>query len=188
MTDMQDTKATARQEADNVVGTTREEIASVASTAQDQARNVLDEARSAMDEQSRTQRDRMVELTRSVSDDLEQMAQNGPDGTAADIARQAAGKIRSLGERMDGREPSEMLDDVRRFARRRPGTFLLGALAAGVVVGRLARGSKDASDTNDPGNVSARSASDLAVSTDPAAVGAPAPVTVPPLYTEEGPA
>lgn len=37
-----------------------------------------------------------------------------------------------------------MVDQVRGFARRRPGTFLLGALALGVVAGRLGRGAKDA--------------------------------------------
>jgi len=37
---------------------------------------------------------------------------------------------------------------VRGFARRRPGTFLLGALAAGIVAGRLARGAKDGSSSS----------------------------------------
>ncbi len=73
------------------------------------------------------------------------MAQNG-SGLAADVAHQVAERARSLSRHLDGREPSELLDDVRRFARQRPGTFLLGALAAGVIVGRLARGTKDAID------------------------------------------
>jgi hypothetical protein len=51
-----------------------------------------------------------------------------------------------MASHLDGKEPSELLDDVRQFARRRPGTFLLGALAAGVVVGRLTRGAKAAQD------------------------------------------
>ena len=32
-----------------------------------------------------------------------------------------------------------VLDELRRFARRRPATFLIGAAIAGVVVGRLTR-------------------------------------------------
>ena len=46
---------------------------------------------------------------------------------------------------LDQRDPGELLDEVRGIARRKPGTFLLGALAAGVVAGRLTRGAVDAS-------------------------------------------
>jgi hypothetical protein len=82
-----------------------------------------------------------------VSQDLDHMAaQSDGSGVAADLVRQVSQRTRSLGEHLDGREPTEILDDVRQFARRRPGTFLLGALAAGVVAGRLARGAKAAKD------------------------------------------
>ena len=71
------------------------------------------------------------------------MSEHG-SGLAAGVAAEVADRARSLSRQLDQREPSEILDDVRRFARQRPGTFLLGALAAGVVVGRLLRGTKDA--------------------------------------------
>ena len=67
----------------------------------------------------------------------------GP-GLAADLAQEVADRARSLSRHLDQREPGELLDDVRRFARQRPGTFLLGALAAGVIAGRLLRGTRDA--------------------------------------------
>jgi hypothetical protein len=41
---------------------------------------------------------------------------------------------------LEQREPGDLLDEVRRFARRRPGAFVLGALVAGVVAGRMTRG------------------------------------------------
>ncbi len=110
----------------------------------------MQDARTMVDEQSRTGRDRLVETTRTLGSDLEQMAENGPDGMAGDIARQVAQKARDLGDLLDGREPSDILDDVRAFARRRPGTFLLGALVAGVAVGRFARGAKDAQSAAAP--------------------------------------
>ena len=62
--------------------------------------------------------------------------------------QQVAEQARGLASQLDDREPSELLEDVRRFARRRPGTFLLGALAAGIVVGRLTRGAKAAQDSS----------------------------------------
>jgi hypothetical protein len=64
------------------------------------------------------------------------------------VAREAADRARGLSSRLEGREPRELLDDVRGFAQRKPGTFLLGALAAGVVAGRLTRGAKAAQSSS----------------------------------------
>jgi hypothetical protein len=62
---------------------------------------------------------------------------------AADLAREVSDRIRTFGSQLENREPTQLLDDARSFARRRPGTFLLGALAAGVVAGRMFRATAD---------------------------------------------
>ena len=62
---------------------------------------------------------------------------------ATDLAREVSDRVRTLGSHLENREPAQLLDDARDFARRRPGTFLLGALAAGVVAGRLFRATAD---------------------------------------------
>ena len=155
------TAGTAADEARQTAGTAAEQGRHVADVAKDEAQNVvqeskqqaqhlLDEARSQLDEQSRTQRDRLVGTLTTFGDDIEKMA-NGEQtngGMAQDLARQVAQRARDLGNRIDGREPVELLDEVRSFARRRPGTFLIGALAAGVVAGRLTRGAKEATSSN----------------------------------------
>ena len=41
---------------------------------------------------------------------------------------------------MADRDPGALLDEVRSFARRKPGTYLAIALGAGVLAGRLTRG------------------------------------------------
>ena len=69
-------------------------------------------------------------------------------GLASDAAREVARRARSFGQQLDGREPTELLDDLRSFARRRPGMFLAGSVVAGVVVGRFLRGSRDAAQTS----------------------------------------
>ena len=135
---------TAADEGKHVAGVAQGEAQRVASEAKSQARDLLSQAGSQVDEQSRTQRDRLVGTLSSFGEDLEKMAAGSEGGLAADVARQVADRARSLSSHLDGREPRELLDDVRGFARRRPGTFLLGALAAGVVAGRLTRGAKDA--------------------------------------------
>ena len=69
-------------------------------------------------------------------------------GLASDAAREVANRVRSFGQQLDGREPTELLDDLRSFARRRPGMFLAGSVIAGVVVGRFLRGSREAAQTS----------------------------------------
>ena len=97
-----------------------------------------------VNDQAATQRDRLSQTLRSLGDDLEQMASQGPgSGMATDLAREVSERARALGSHLEGREPGQLLDEARDFARRRPGTFLLGALAAGVVAGRLFRATAD---------------------------------------------
>jgi hypothetical protein len=138
----------AKGEAGNVAATTAEQARNVAGEAKAQAQGVMDETLAQLDEQSRAQRDRLVTTLRSLGDDVERMADQSEGGLAQDLARQVADRAHALSSRLDGREPSELLEEVRSFARRRPGTFLLGALAAGVVAGRLTRGAKDAKDSS----------------------------------------
>lgn len=137
---------TAADESKHVAGVARDEAAHVAQDAKAQAQNLMNEARTQLDDQSRTQRDKLVTTLQTFSDDLERMAsgQGGGSGMATDVARQLADRTRSLSSHLEGREPAELLQEVRDFARRKPGTFLLGALAAGVVAGRVTRGAKDA--------------------------------------------
>jgi hypothetical protein len=137
---------TAKDESRHVADVAKGEARHVVDESRQQAKSLLDDARSQVDEQSRQQRDRLVTTLRTFGEDLEKMA-NGEQaggGMAEDIARQVADRARELSSRMDGREPTELLEEVRSFARHKPGTFLLGALAAGVVAGRLSRGARDA--------------------------------------------
>lgn len=167
---------TAADEGKHVAGVAKEEAQQVAAEAKNQARNVMSEARTQVEEQSRTQRDRLVDTLRTFSDDLEQMASQGDrSGMATDMARQVAERTRDLSSRLDGREPADILEDVRSFARRKPGMFLFGALAAGVAAGRLTRGAKDAQSGSGSGSGDAytRNAGHGVYGAPPPAVGSP---------------
>ncbi len=143
----QQTAGTTADESKHVAGVAKDEAAGVASEAAAHARDIVGDAvRNAGDqaaEQTRTQRDRLTGTLRTLGDDLDSMAAQSDSGLAGDLAREAAQRAHAISHHLDGREPGELLDDVRRFARQRPGTFLLGALGAGVVAGRLLRGTKD---------------------------------------------
>jgi hypothetical protein len=138
------TAGTAADEGKHVAGVASQEAQRVASEAKSQVRGLVDQATTQVEEQSRTQLDRLVETLRSFGDDLEKMASQSDGGPASGLAHEAADRLRGFSSHLEGRAPRDLLDDVRGFARRRPGTFLLGALTAGVVAGRLTRGAKEA--------------------------------------------
>jgi hypothetical protein len=144
----QTTSATEGQEsttdqAKHAAGVATDEAKSVAGDVREQARGLLDETKTQVQDQSRTQRDRIIETLRTFSDDLDGMAgQRG--GMAPDAAREVANRARWFSQQLEGREPAKLVDDLRSFARRRPGMFLAGSLIAGVVVGRILRGTRDA--------------------------------------------
>jgi len=145
----QETASSVSSEGQHVAGVATDEVKNVAAQTKDQVRGLADQARTEVgthvDEQTRQGKDRLASTLGGFGDDLGQMAENG-SGLAAQVAHEVAERAQSLGRHLDGREPSELLDDVRRFARERPGTFLLGSLAAGVIAGRLLRGTKDSID------------------------------------------
>ena len=143
-----ETASTAADQSKHVASTARDEARNVAGTAADQARNVLGDARqqvaTQMNDQATTQRDNLAQTLRTLGDDLQQMVEQGPgQGMATDLAREVSDRVRALSSHLEGREPGQLLDEARDFARRRPGTFLLGALAAGVVAGRTLRATAD---------------------------------------------
>ncbi len=55
-----------------------------------------------------------------------------------------------MGAHLSHHDASDLLEQGRSFARRKPGTFLLGAVVAGVVAGRLTRGAKAHHDRTSP--------------------------------------
>ncbi len=140
----QQTAGTAADEGKRVAGHAKDEAKQVVGEAKHQAANLVEDAKGQLNDQSRSQRDRLVSTLRDASDQLDGMA-NGdapPSGLAQDLVRQAADRARRFSSSIDGREPVELLDEVRTYARRRPGTFLLAATAAGMVAGRLTRGAR----------------------------------------------
>ena len=183
--------STAGDEGKHVASTAKDEARNVASTAADQARTVVgDSMRQAQDqltEQASGQRDRLVGTLRALGDDLEEMAGRADSGgMAADLARQAASRARSLSSHLDGREPRQLLGDVRDFARRRPGTFLLGAAVAGVVAGRLFRATAGGAAAADlaPGSHAAPGGTVTGAPTTPTTTAPPVPSGTPPVSSE----
>jgi hypothetical protein len=142
---------TAKQEASNVAGqtasaaqdvahTAKEEAANVAAEAKSSAQDLLHQARAGLTSQAGTQQQKAAEGIRNISGQLHSMA-SAPDqqGVASDLIREAAQRSESVASWLENREPGDLLGEVQRFARNKPGTFLLLAAGAGLLAGRLTR-------------------------------------------------
>jgi hypothetical protein len=61
-------------------------------------------------------------------------------GPMSDLAQEASRRVGEISRWLDSHEPADLVDEVKRFARRRPVAFLAIAAAAGVLAGRVTRG------------------------------------------------
>jgi len=139
---------TAREAGGQVASTAKDEARNVAGEARNQARDLMQQTQSQMREQAGAQKAKAADGLRGLGGELRALAQGqqpaGGTGKVSGLAEQAADAVNQLASWLDAREPGDVLDEVRDFARRRPGAFLLGAAAAGVLAGRLTRGAVDA--------------------------------------------
>ncbi|TDO47966.1 hypothetical protein EV643_108283 [Kribbella sp. VKM Ac-2527] len=177
-----------------VAGTVKEKASDVTLDAREQARRLASQTREELVGQAGQQEERATNGLRSVSDELRGMAEHGESGLGAQLARQGADFTDQAADFLQKHEPGDLLEEVRGFARRKPGTFLLAAVAAGVVAGRLTRslaagGTGTPSNTGSPSgvgmpeqSVGGAAADDYLVAPPPAPVNAPpvAPTSAPP--------
>ncbi|WP_139346713.1 hypothetical protein [Sinomonas mesophila] len=118
----------------------KEEASVVAHEAAYQARDLLAQSRRELMDQAAHQQSRAAEGLRSIHRELSSMASaSDGSGVGTDLVRQAAEKTASLADWLDQRDPGSLLEDVKSYARRRPGMFLAIAAGAGLLAGRLSR-------------------------------------------------
>lgn len=146
-----DTASQAAQSFGDVAHEARDKAAGVADTATTQLKSLADQARTELDTQAQSQQKRAAEGLRSLSNELSSMARNSEDpGYATDLVKQVSQTTDRVATWLDDRDPGTIVRDVQDFARRRPGLFIALAAGAGVLVGRLARGVKDAPSDEQP--------------------------------------
>lgn len=124
-----------------VVDTAKEETQAVAEETRYQMRRLADEVGGELRQQAATQHARAARGLRSVGSDFSQMAAGGAPTSsyATDLVRQAGRKADEVAQWLDARDPGALLEEVKSFARRRPGVFLAIAVGAGILAGRLTR-------------------------------------------------
>ncbi|MEU8390941.1 hypothetical protein [Micromonospora sp. NPDC048842] len=149
----------AAQAGGAVAQTAKEQGTEVGREAARQARNLYGEARSQLASQTGEQQRRAAGGLRSLADEMRSMAeQGGQAGPVTELARQAADRVQGVAGWLEQREPGDLITEVRDYARRNPGTFLVGAAVLGVLAGRLTRGISAAGDDSGNGSSTFRGA------------------------------
>jgi hypothetical protein len=147
---------TAAQAGSQVASTTADQAKNVAHETQRQAQDLLKQGQSQLKDQAVAQQQKAASGLTALAGELRGLADGssqGAPGPARDLLQQASGIIEGFADKLQNREPAQLLDEVRSIARRRPGMFLLGAAAAGIVTGRLTSGVRAAhADSGPSGN------------------------------------
>jgi len=135
----------AAQAGKQTAETAKQQAGQVAGEAASQARMLLDEARGQLTSQGTAQQEKAASGLRTIADELSGMVNGTVEkpGIASEFAQQASDRVRTFADTLENGSPSDLLNEVRRFARQRPGVFLLSAAALGFLGGRLTRGAAE---------------------------------------------
>jgi hypothetical protein len=168
----------ASEQGRELVGTVKERASEVSSELLEQGQTLAQDARTQVEEQAREQTRRLAGTLTKLGNEAQALADGRPEDaeTLRDYVRRGgegltgtADRLYGLADDMEERGLGGVVEDLSRFARRRPGAFLLGAAVAGFGVARVVRSSKSDSDSDSefesdraqgaPGRPSARLAS-----------------------------
>jgi hypothetical protein len=161
---------------------TKNQAGRVAGEAGRQAKNLMGQARTELTDQAGQQQERVASGLRTMSEQLTSMGDQAEAGMAADLVREAAQRTGSVADWLQARDPGSLVEEVKSFARRRPGTFITIAAVAGVALGRVTRAAVTNATETSGSHTTGMS------STGTAATGVVTPGVVPPVttYTEPG--
>ncbi len=149
-----DVAATARSGGADALSEAKGQAGEVLHEAKSQVRNVAEDLKHDAHQQASRQTERAAEGLRGLAQQIGALVDGRPAeaGMAGDYARRLGDRVTAVAERMEDGGVDGMLQDVRRFARRRPGTFLLGAAVVGFAAGRVLRAGAQGQQGNGNGS------------------------------------
>jgi len=145
---------TAKHSATQVAGTVKEQAGAVTAEVGNQARQLFEQTRTEVVDQAATQQQRVAGGLHALADEVQGLLNGQPkEGVASDVARMASDKAHEIADWLDRRDPASLVEEVKSFARRRPGAYLAIALGAGILAGRLAKGLTASNSNSQQGGV-----------------------------------
>jgi hypothetical protein len=138
----------AKDAATDVASTAKEQTRQVAHEAKQQTKQVVEDVRQRVGREADDQARRVSQGLTKLADELSSMAEHSSgDSPAAGALRQVADTGRQAARFLDERGAGGLLETAQDFARRKPGTFLIGAAVAGLLVGRVVKSVSGSSDS-----------------------------------------
>ncbi len=138
----------ARQDARELAGSAKEQVSEISQEVVDQGRGLLEETRAQVEDQANTQVEQLAQTLRRFGAETQALAE-GRSSEAGDLPgylENVSGRLEGWADDLEARGVDGLVEDLKSFARRRPGVFLLGATAVGFGVGRLIRAKSDDGD------------------------------------------
>jgi hypothetical protein len=142
----------AKQAGGEVASTVADGALEMTSEAADQVKVVAGEAKAQLEDlfgrardEARQQADDRTQQAarrlRTFSEEIEALAEGRPSeaGSLLTYLREAEDRAQNLAARLERGGPDAVANDLKQFARRRPGLYLGTAVAAGFIVGRAVR-------------------------------------------------
>lgn len=127
----------ATSAAAEVTGTAKEQVGSVVGETVAQAKDLTGQVKQQAAQQVSSQTDKATTALRDIA---RQLSDGDTSGMVGTVLTEVGTRVQGFADALEQKGPQGLLDDVRRFARRSPGTFVLGAALAGLVTGRLVKG------------------------------------------------
>lgn len=133
-----------------VTQTAKDQATEVAAETRHQAASLLDTVRGEVSQQAGSQQQRIAEVVHSLSKELGSMASSSAEsGPLTDLAHEASRRGGELAHWLQNRDPEDVLEAARSYARRRPVAFLALCGVAGALAGRLTRNTVANRSTDD---------------------------------------
>ncbi len=128
---------TATTAASDVTGTAKEQVGNVVGETVAQAKDLTGQVKEQVGSQVAGQTEKLTGTLRSLGG---QISEGDTSGVVGQVLGEVGQRVQAFADKLEQTGPQEMLEEVRDYARRNPGTFLLGAAVAGLVAGRLVKG------------------------------------------------
>jgi hypothetical protein len=148
----------ASEQAKQVAGEAKDQVREVAVDAKEHAADLLDQTRTQARQQAEETTKHLASGLHSLSNQIAALREGRVQeaGPVAQYADQARRRIEDLASRLDRGGLDGVASDLSRFARRRPGLFLVSCAGAGFALARLVRAGASSNASSD-GNGSDRS-------------------------------
>jgi hypothetical protein len=124
-------------QAAQAAGTAKDEAAQTAQEGVQQVKDLASTVKDQLGTQIGSSSEKLTGSLRSLST---QLKEGDTSGVLGQVMSEAAERLQKLADHVESTGPQGLLEDLRSFARRTPGSFLLSALAGGVVAGRATKG------------------------------------------------